>query len=448
MLRNSAALGLPLVLLAACLLTQVATFSTVPITLRKSSSLDASPLASLYRRGFQPSLHRDARRAPALKMQWKEGAEQLPFQPKWEAFQAYNMGRWKGKSLHISPFTGDYIEPFSSDHVLDIVELEDGVQTATERMTLGDDTAPRMSESVITINDDFQCSDDGSYSQDKSFVSVPDLDATARFCVEISLVISNSERVRCLAMYDFESKLSRLILYEEDRVVSTGAQRLIGIKFEEEKAKSTRGPLTLLSAIGEFRGEAAGMRTSRLGGGRLQFTSRGGTQYDGQGRVRTEMQLVDERKRTSRRVLWGDVASPVESAVSLEEGYRLVFLPSGCWVVLPEKLEAVVEAVAKAEEAATPEAAPAPAEGGEVGEESVKRALEAAFAGKGTGAGEDVVNIKSFSVEFGCFLDDNTRKRTVRLYNTDGRLASSTTVVEKRTDGESTATAPMYDSFD
>eukprot|EP00961_Rhodomonas_salina_P080605 1084559-Rhodomonas_salina.1 len=140
MLRNSAALGLPLVLLAACLLTQVATFSTVPITLRKSSSLDASPLASLYRRGFQPSLHRDARRAPALKMQWKEGAEQLPFQPKWEAFQAYNMGRWKGKSLHISPFTGDYIEPFSSDHVLDIVELEDGVQTATERMTLGDDT--------------------------------------------------------------------------------------------------------------------------------------------------------------------------------------------------------------------------------------------------------------------------------------------------------------------
>ena len=40
--------------------------------------------------------------------------------------------------------------------------------------------------------------------------------------------------MRCLALYDFESKLSRIVLYEERRILSTGSQRLIGIKLDDE----------------------------------------------------------------------------------------------------------------------------------------------------------------------------------------------------------------------
>ncbi len=61
---------------------------------------------------------------------------------------------------------------------------------------------------------------------DRSLVSLSDISGalgeTARFCIEMSISVSEEERVRCTALYDFESKLSRVVLYEEQRVVSTG----------------------------------------------------------------------------------------------------------------------------------------------------------------------------------------------------------------------------------
>ncbi len=157
-------------------------------------------------------------------MQWMDSDELA--QPQWSSFKAYNMGRWKGRALHLSPETGDYVQPFTNDYVLDVMELEEGAQSAMQRLTAGDISAPRMSELTISANDDFACADDGSYSVDRSLVSLSDISGavgeTARFCIEMSISISEEERVRCTALYDFESKLSRVVLYEEQRVVSTG----------------------------------------------------------------------------------------------------------------------------------------------------------------------------------------------------------------------------------
>ena len=144
-------------------------------------------------------------------MQWREEPERLPFQKQWEAFQAYNMGRWKGRALHLDPETGEYVEPFISEMTVDVMPMEEGVQSAKTRLSLGgtNETVPQLSESVITVNDEFQSSDDGSYSFDRSLFSVPDFPGTFRFCIEFSLALTRQERVRCLALYDFEVTSTR-----------------------------------------------------------------------------------------------------------------------------------------------------------------------------------------------------------------------------------------------
>jgi hypothetical protein len=183
-------------------------------------------IAAGQQRGLIPALRRRNKHG-AVRMQWMDSDELA--QPQWSAFKAYNMGRWKGRALHLSPETGDYIQPFTNDYVLDVVELEEGAQSAIQRLTAGDISAPRMSEITISANDDFACSDDGSYSVDRSLVSLSDVSGavgeTVRFCIEMSISVSEEERVRCSALYDFESKLSRIVLYEEQRVVSTGGRR-------------------------------------------------------------------------------------------------------------------------------------------------------------------------------------------------------------------------------
>jgi hypothetical protein len=246
-------------------------------------------------RGLQKS--RGARTSRLrMQLQWRDDPERLPFQKQWEAFQAYNLGRWKGRALHLNPETGEYMEPFLTEATVDVILMDEGVQSAKQRVSLATKdgaelTAPRLSESVITVNDEFQSSDDGSYSYDSSLVSLPDVPGTFRFCIEMSLALSREERVRCLALYDFQSKLSRIVLYEEQRIQSTGAQRLIGIKLDEEPSPSARSPLTLLSCLGEFRGNAVGRRVSRLGGGDQRFGSRSDMQWS-QNKLRREMQVA------------------------------------------------------------------------------------------------------------------------------------------------------------
>ncbi|EKX50683.1 hypothetical protein GUITHDRAFT_103276 [Guillardia theta CCMP2712] len=379
-------------------------------------------------------------------MQWRESEERLPFQSEWEAFKNYNLGRWMGRALHISPQTGDYVPPFVTEHSIDVVQLEEGQQSAKQRLVVGNETSPRLSESVITVNDEFHCAEDGSYSYDSSLVSVPDVPGTARFCIEMSVALSEEERIRCLALYDFESKLSRIILYEEKRFVSVGANRLIGIKYFEDNVQPTRPPMTFLSLLGEYRGEAFGRGVARLGGGKMTFAARSGNQWDGTQKFRREMQVLDERNRVARKISWSDVNSPVEDSIIMDDGCKLFMLPSGCWVCLPEKLDKVsLDKVEKAE----PDQS-----GGSKGDpvEAVKKALEAAFSTESDKNGDKLPGVQSFSAEFGCFFNDKELVRTIRMYNKDGRMASTTTLREKRVDSDGQSAEKFsslsYDEFE
>ena len=391
-----------------------------------------------------------AGKAPGLRMQvqWSDEPERLPFQKQWESFSTYNLGRWKGKALHLDPVTGEYIEPFLVNTMVDVMPMDVGVQSAKQRVSLGgtDDGAPQMTETVITVNDEFQSSDDGSYSYDRSLVQVASLpEATFRFSIEFSLAISSAERVRCLALYDFQSKLSRIILVEEQRVQSTGAQRLIGIKLDAEPEPTTRDPLTLLSCMGEFRGDAVGRRASRIGGGDQRFGSRSDMQWS-QNKLRREMQVLDQRNRITRKTTWGAISSPAESVVDMGNGHRLLMLPSSCYVCLPTQLESTPPAASVTDDDASsaPETRPGPD-----GPEAVKRALEAAFSAEGQQQGDgELADVESFSAEFGCFVNGGKDVlRTVRIYTNDGKMASTTTMAEKRV-GDATGSGLSYDQFE
>jgi hypothetical protein len=61
-------------------------------------------------------------------MQWN--TEEL-YQDKWESFATYNLGRWKGRALHISPETGDYVKPYAKDHTVDIKQMVEGALVRT-----------------------------------------------------------------------------------------------------------------------------------------------------------------------------------------------------------------------------------------------------------------------------------------------------------------------------
>jgi len=436
-------------LLAA--LGAAAAFQTAPFAPIRSQlgRVGRSPLP------LAPAVGRQLGGAPnsgvGLRMQWGSAEELI--QEKWASFKNYNMGRWKGRALHISPETGEYIKPFSTQHVADVMQLVEGAQSAKMRTMCGNSSAPAMSEIVITINEDFECSQDGSYSRDLSFCEIPDVEGTCRFCIEMSLELSQSERVRCQALYDFESRLSRIIVYEEFRVVSTGAQRLIGIKLDDEPERAAdRSPLTILSLVGEFRGLADGRRASRLGGGSVETMSRSGIQWDG-ATLRREFEVVDERLRNARKVMFGEMDLSKSDVVTLDGGYKLVPLPSGCWVCMPERLERVPDTSAPSDEAAKDEslvqgAPPPQAAGVPV---SDKARLEAMMQGGAELEDDSIVNLRAFTAEFGCYLSDKKRKRCVRMYNTDGSLLTTMTVTEDASSGGpsgKTGKSAMYDEFE
>mmetsp|Transcript_16380 Transcript_16380/g.41340 ORF Transcript_16380/g.41340 Transcript_16380/m.41340 type:complete len:432 (+) Transcript_16380:115-1410(+) len=375
-----------------------------------------------------------------MAMQWKDAGDD-PADERWKSFSVYNFGRWKGRTLHISPETGEYIAPFSKDHLVDVLDMDKGVRSAKMRTIVGEDTAPSMTECVITANEDFHIAADGSYSRDQTFAEVTDVEGAFRFCIEMSLSVSMHERVRFQALYDFESKLSRIVVYEEYRVISTGASRLIGIKLDEDDLKGNsaiRSPLTMLSLVGEFRGDAQGSRSSRLGGGELKTKTRSGVQWDGK-TIRREFEVVDERLRSARKVQFGDMGGNVVDVLSLEDGYKLLLLPSGCFCCLPERLEPEISKE-RGEEGGGEQAAP----------EGDMAKLEAMM--NGFSVDDDVVKLKAFTAEFGCYTGKKERKRMVRMYNTDGTMMTTTMVTEKRSGGKEAAGegkgSALYDEFE
>ena len=62
-----------------------------------------------------------------MQKQWKED-EPIKGEEQWNSFSVYNMGRWKGRALHLSPQDGQYIAPFSTDTLVDVMRMGDGVQ--------------------------------------------------------------------------------------------------------------------------------------------------------------------------------------------------------------------------------------------------------------------------------------------------------------------------------
>ena len=79
----------------------------------------------------------------------------------------------------------------------------------------------------------------------------------------------------------------------------------------------------------------------------------------------------------------------------------------------------------------------------------MKRALEAAFSAEGQQQGDgELADVESFSAEFGCFVNGGKDVlRTVRIYTNDGKMASTTTMAEKRV-GDATGSGLSYDQFE
>jgi hypothetical protein len=135
----------------------------------------------------------------------------------------------------------------------------------------------------------------------------------------------------------------------------------------------------------------------------------------------------------------GQVGSSMVQAISLDESNRLIFLPSGCWLCVPERLETTAPFDLEDSSSSADE---------EMGaEEAARRALEEALS---PNQESRLAGMKSFVAEFGCFINDNKLVRNQRLYAGDGRLASTTTVFERRTGdiSEARQSRGLYDTFD
>eukprot|EP00960_Hanusia_phi_P042390 755470-Hanusia_phi.AAC.3 len=275
--------------------------------------------------------------------------------PQWYAFSQYNLGRWQGKALHIDPTTGEYVEPYViRNYVLDVIEVER--ETAVERF-IGEpnemlNLEPVAHETTIRPDDDFDATIDGFYSRDISMTSVPDYHNLAGLVIDMSIPINDEERVRCNVIYDKQYVLSRIILYEERRMklpqkgpigFGTQAQKKSGdsisvVKTNKAKAEETRPPLQFLDIVGSFAGDASSRRTWRLGGGFLNFRSRGSILWDGDSRVRKETEMIDQHMKASRTVVWGEMKDEYSKVLEFDGGDRMILLPSGCWVTVPVML--------------------------------------------------------------------------------------------------------------
>jgi hypothetical protein len=145
--------------------------------------------------------------------------------PQWYAFQGYNLGKWAGTSMHIDPDSGDYSQPYViRKYTLDVTEHtnDGGSEMGVENMVAeATKTLPALETTkTISPDDDFDATPDGAYSLDRRETKVADSTITASLVIEMSLPMSDDERVRCEVVYDVDSKLSLIVLREEVRMVA------------------------------------------------------------------------------------------------------------------------------------------------------------------------------------------------------------------------------------
>ena len=183
--------------------------------------------------------------------------------------------------------------------------------------------------------------------------SVPDYHNLAGLVIDMSIPINDDERVRCNVIYDKHYVLSRIILFEERRMklplkgpmgFGTQAQKKAGetiaaVNPQKAKPEQTRPPLQFLDIVGSFAGDASSRRSWRLGGGFLNFRSRGSILWDGDSRVRRETEMVDQHMKASRTVIWGEMKDEY-SKVMLFRHFEtprdriLISTVSRCWSLM------------------------------------------------------------------------------------------------------------------
>ena len=178
------------------------------------------------------------------------------YQPCWKSFINFNEGTWKGKALHISPDSGEYIHPYvTSEYTVDV--KHDGSRQAATFTCSSD--IPGMLQTEILASDGFDATEDGAYSLDHEMTSFPGIAGPPmRLAIEMSLPVGADERVRCSILYDSAGRLSRIILFEEARHTAASPP-------------SYRAPLALADIVGPYAGDALSRRTWRLGGGNVRF---------------------------------------------------------------------------------------------------------------------------------------------------------------------------------
>jgi hypothetical protein len=280
---------------------------SVPLFCRRFSTTEANPFRLLT--NLCPYV--DAKRGKAIS-----AAGMLRMQstdPQWYAFQGFNVGTWAGTSIHIDPCTGDYAQPYIiRKYTLQVneVKTKQGGDSAVEKLVAeATKTLPPLETTkIIAPDDDFDATPDGAYSLDRREVKVADTGLTASLVVEMSLPMSDNERVRCEVVYNSEYKLSLIVLHEEGRQVATSTStkgsggvpksktKLLSklgagepnsaAALEPAPAASVRAPLELMDIVGTLTEQVSSRRSWRLGGGFIKYSTKSVLSYDGDTRVR------------------------------------------------------------------------------------------------------------------------------------------------------------------
>lgn len=98
-----------------------------PLRGAKATRLSHAPISRHGRGGMEHTGRSAVLGGLSMQKQWG-GEDNQKGQEEWRSFSAYNMGRWKGRVLHLSPETGQYVSPFSVSHLVDVMALGEGAQ--------------------------------------------------------------------------------------------------------------------------------------------------------------------------------------------------------------------------------------------------------------------------------------------------------------------------------
>lgn len=419
-------------------------------------------------------------------------------------FVHFNAGKWLGRATHFTPATGrvihthDYALAVSGaaatedapSHTVRYVYCLRGERAAETAAAAAAEAADGESGdggggggTLAAVVNEFRLgdgsdadvhADDGSYTADHSMVDFPGMTAPApahRFVVELSIRLlphdddddsgddsgdsANDERVRCLAFYDYESKLSRVVLLEEHRDprVSPWPPRPDDTDADAAAAsvnsshtsspwsalvRSSRAPTTLFSLIGCWRGRARVIATVNVNADDAEPTHAEKRFFS----LDTECTLSWDYARRVRRSLWyAPAAGSAADEATGPRDDRIVMASSayGTTTPMPHDANRETSTASRArnnddndndddDKQRTMSYNDAMRDDTLVTFDDGKVMLLLPSAcwtilpaslvdGDNGGA--------SFLAEFGCMLSDRVRRRVARLYDARGRLSSS-----------------------